>query len=167
MLFFRICEAYARFLHKIIVILGISLIFAVALQVAGRYIPFIPRYLWTLEVTNFSLIWMIFIGSIIGVREGKHFFVDVFTFAGGQINPKLQFILRIVYYVVVLTVTLVFIVYGYSYFVKWGMIQSSDITGINLGWLYVSVPLSGVSWLLFLVESFLKEFILVKRQKGA
>jgi TRAP-type C4-dicarboxylate transport system permease small subunit len=62
---------------------------------------------------------------------------------------------------------MVFIVYGYSYFVKWGMIQSSDITGINLGWLYVSVPLSGISWLLFLVESFLKEFILVKKPKGA
>jgi TRAP-type C4-dicarboxylate transport system permease small subunit len=167
MLFFRICEGYARLLQKIIVILGLSLIFAVALQVAGRYIPFIPRYLWTLEVTNFSLIWMIFIGSIIGVREGKHFFVDIFTFSGGQIHPGLQRFLRIVYYIVVLVVTMVFIIYGYSYFVKWGMIQSSDITGVNLGWLYVSVPLSGVSWLLFLVESFLKEFILVKKQKGA
>jgi len=167
MMFFKFCEAYARLLHKIIVVLGLSLIFAVALQVAGRYIPFIPRYLWTLEVTNFSLIWMIFIGSIIGVREGKHFFVDVFTFSGGQINPTLQRFLRIVYYIVVLIVTMVFIVYGYSYFVKWGMIQSSDITGINLGWLYVSVPLSGISWLLFLVESFLKEFILVKKTKGA
>ncbi|MCX7788662.1 MAG: TRAP transporter small permease subunit [Spirochaetes bacterium] len=167
MLFFKICEAYARFLHKVIVLLGISLIFAVSLQVAGRYIPFIPRYLWTLEVTNFSLIWMIFIGSILGVREGKHFFVDVFTFAGGQINPNLQFILRIVYYLIVLSVTMVFIVYGYSYFLKWGMIQSSDITGINLGWLYVSVPLSGVSWLLFLTENFLKEFILSRKQKGA
>lgn len=167
MLFFRICEAYARLLHKILVLLGLSLIFAVALQVAGRYIPFIPRYLWTLEVTNFSLIWMIFIGSIIGVREGKHFFVDVFTFAGGQINPRLEYILKILYYIVVLVVTIVFIVYGYSYFVKWGMIQSSDITGINLGWLYASVPLSGISWLLFLVESFLKDFILPKKQKGA
>jgi TRAP-type C4-dicarboxylate transport system permease small subunit len=166
-MFFKFCEAYARLLHKIIVVLGLSLIFAVALQVAGRYIPFIPRYLWTLEVTNFSLIWMIFIGSIIGVREGKHFFVDVFTFSGGQINPTLQRFLRIVYYIVVLIVTMVFIVYGYSYFVKWGMIQTSDITGINLGWLYVSVPLSGISWLLFLVESFLKEFILVKKTKGA
>ncbi len=167
MLFFKICEAYARFLHKIIVILGLSLIFAVTLQVAGRYIPFIPRYLWTLEVTNFSLIWMIFIGSILGVREGKHFFVDIFTFKGGQINPTLQRFLRVVYYFVVLVVTMVFVIYGYSYFVKWGMIQSSDITGVNLGWLYVSVPLSGISWLLFLVESFLKEFILVKKQRGA
>lgn len=167
MLFFRICEAYARLLHKILVLLGLSLIFAVALQVAGRYIPFIPRYLWTLEVTNFSLIWMIFIGSIIGVREGKHFFVDVFAFSGKQINPRLEYILKILYYIVVLVVTIVFIVYGYSYFVKWGMIQSSDITGINLGWLYASVPLSGISWLLFLVESFLKDFILPKKQKGA
>ncbi|GAB4221644.1 MAG: hypothetical protein Kow009_12250 [Spirochaetales bacterium] len=167
MLYFKICEAYARFLHKILVVLGLSLLFAVALQVAGRYIPFIPRYLWTLEVTNFSLIWMIFIGSILGVREGKHFFVDVFTSQGGHINPTLDRILRILYYLIVLIVTLIFIFYGYDYLVNWGMIQSSDITGMNLGWLYVSVPLSGISWLLFLVEGFLKEFILVKEKKGA
>ncbi|MFQ3619432.1 MAG: TRAP transporter small permease subunit [Spirochaetales bacterium] len=166
MFFFKFCEAYARLLQRIIVILGLSLLFAVALQVAGRYIPFIPRYLWTLEVTNFSLIWMIFIGSIIGVREGKHFFVDIFTFQGGTLKPRMYLFLRSIYYFVVLVVTLVFIVYGYDYFRKWGMIQTSDITGINLGWLYASVPLAGVSWLLFLLESFLKEFFLNRTQKG-
>ncbi len=165
MIFFKICEWYARLLHKLLIILGITLLISVALQVAGRYIPFIPRYLWTLEVTNFSLIWMVFLGSIIGLREGKHFYVDIFSFHGKALNPTFHTILRVIYYLVVFAVTLIFIFYGYQYFVKWGMIQSSDITGINLGWLYASVPLSGVSWLLFLIENILNEFIL-KEKKG-
>jgi TRAP-type C4-dicarboxylate transport system permease small subunit len=147
------------------VFLGLSLLFAVGMQVAGRYIPFIPRYLWTLEVTNFSLIWMIFIGSIVGVRDGKHFIVDVFQFQGQTINPHFSLFLRVLYYFILFVVTYIFVFYGYRYFTKWGMIQVSDITGVNLGWLYVSVPVAGVSWLLFLIESLVKEFFLPKTLK--
>ena len=55
---------------------------------------------------------------------------------------------------------------GYRYFTKWGLIQESDITGINLGWLYVSVPISGVSWLVFLVEGILKDFFKLGTAEG-
>jgi TRAP-type C4-dicarboxylate transport system permease small subunit len=149
------------------IVLGLSLLFAVALQVAGRYIPFIPRYLWTLEVTNFSLIWMIFIGSIVGLRDNRHFTVDIFQFKGQSINPIFAKFLRVLYYFVILVITYVFIVYGYQYFMKWGLIQSSDITGINLGWLYASVPFAGISWFIFLIEGFLKEFLKLGPAKEA
>lgn len=166
MVFFRICDMYAKFLHRVMIVLGISLLFAVALQVAGRYIPFIPRYLWTLELSNFSLIWMIFMGSIVGLRDKKHFVVDIFQFQGQAINPKLDKALRVLYYLIILSVTYIFVIYGYQYFMKWGRIQSSDITGINLGWLYASVPISGVSWLIFLVEGILKDFFGLGVAKG-
>lgn len=160
--YFKICGVYAKFLNFLITLLGFSLIFAVAVQVAGRYIWFIPPYLWTEELTNFSLIWSIFIGSIIGVKDGKHFLVDIFQFRGQGINPHLNFFLRILYYLTLLVMTYVFTYYGYIFFVKWGMIQSSDITGINKGWLYVSVPVTGVSWLLFIIEGVIKEFFMGK-----
>ncbi len=166
MAYFRFCEKYAKFLLRTLFVLGFSLLFAVTLQVAGRYVPFVPRYLWPLELTNFSLIWMIFIGSILGVREGRHFNVDIFSFVNVRLSPTFNFFLRLVYYFVLLVVTWIFIYYGYQYFINWGLIQSSDITGINLGWLYASVPISGVSWLIFLVESILKEFIKPETAKG-
>ncbi|MDR3077806.1 MAG: TRAP transporter small permease subunit [Planctomycetota bacterium] len=158
-MFFRICAAYAKFLHVMVFVMGCTLIFSVGLQVAGRYVPFIPPYLWTLEVTNFALIWAIFIGSILGIRYEKHFVVDIFEMGGKKINPKLNFYLRILNNATALAITGVFIRYGWEYFVKWGMIQTSDITGVNLGWLYASVPFAGVSWLLFIAENFLKEFV--------
>ena len=157
-MFFKICELYNKFLNLMIIVLGMTLLFSVGLQVAGRYVWFIPPYLWPLEVTNFALIWSIFIGSIVAMREGRHFNVDIFQFRGQSINPKLHIALRVLYYLVTGCITFVFIYYGYLYFKKWGMIQSSDITGVNLGWLYVSVPFTGVSWFLFLVEGVLKEF---------
>ena len=152
----RICDLYSKFLHAMMIILGLSLLFAVGMQVAGRYVPFIPMFLWTLEVSRFSLIWLIFLGSIIGLREKRHFFVDVFqrSAPGGAFARFLQAL----YYVVLLTVTYIFVRYGFRYFNQWGRIQSSEITNINLGYLYASVPVAGWSWLLFLIEGIWIDF---------
>jgi TRAP-type C4-dicarboxylate transport system permease small subunit len=155
----KICNAYAKFLTWVLLALGLSLLIAVALQVAGRYVIFVPMWLWPLEVTNFSLIWMIFIGSIVALREKEHFTVDIFSiFMKENKTPFLSVFLNILYYIVGFVITGVFTYYGYFYFRDWGMIQVSDITGVNLGWLYVSVPVAGVSWLLFLIESFITDF---------
>ncbi len=151
MIFTRICDAYARFLHKLMLILGLALIFAVTLQVLGRYVPFVPRFLWPLELSNFTLIWLVFLGSILGLREKRHFTVDLFI--GKKLSPWFNAFLKAVYYISVGVVTYIFIVYGYSYFKEWGLIQHSEITGISMGFLYFSVPLAGVSWALFLVEN--------------
>jgi len=152
---FRIIDIYAKIITKLITICMYILLFSVGLQISGRYIPFIPRYLWPLEVSNFSLIWLVFLGSIIGLRGRKHFFVDIF---GENINPKLNKIIDLVYFFVLYSVIFIFIFFGYKYFVMWGLIQNSDITGVNMGFLYFSVPFSGVSWLIFLTEDLYKSY---------
>ena len=159
-MFFKFCDAYNAMLKFLIHVAGLTLLFSVGLQVAGRYIWFIPPYLWTLEVTNFALIWGIFIGASIAMREHQHFFVDIFEFDGKTINPKFDLFLRILSHVITAGIAFVFIYYGWQYFTGWGMIQYSDITGVNLGWLYFSVPVAGASFLLFLLERVLKEFFI-------
>lgn len=163
-IFFEFCNVYAHILNLVLKILGFSLLFAVTMQVAGRYVPFIPPYLWTLELSNFSLIWAVFIGSILGLRERRHFLVDIFI--GRQLSPYFNLVLKIIYYVVIFTVTYVFITEGYGYFVDWGLIQNSEVTGINLGFLYFSVPFAGISWLIFLTEQLIKDAIDNKLNMG-
>ncbi len=153
---FRIIDVYANILAKLMVLLMYVLLFAVTLQVLGRYVPFIPRYLWPLEVTNFSLIWLIFVGSVLGIHEKKHFYVDLFP----DCSPAMEKFLKILYYVVVYTVCAIFVVFGYRYFVKWGLIQISDLTGMNLGFVYVTVPFAGISWTLFLTADLYKELFI-------
>ena len=154
-MFFRIIDIYAKIINRLIIISMYTLLFSMSLQIAGRYIPFIPRYLWPLEVTNFSLIWLVFLGSIIGVRGRRHFFVDIF---GENINPKLNKMINMLYFFVLYSMAIIFIFFGYKYFVKWGLIQNSDITGVNMGFLYFSVPFSGISWLIFLTEDLYKSY---------
>lgn len=160
----RILEIYAKILTVLMTIMMYLLLFAVALQVMGRYIPFVPRYLWPLELTNFSLIWLIFLGSVIAVRERKHFFVDLFP---DNLKPGPDKFLKILYFFVLYSVCLIFIFFGYRYFVKWGLIQTSDLTGLNLGVVYFSVPFAGVSWFIFLTEDLYKEFFTNKNKTEA
>lgn len=164
-MFFRFLDLYESMIQKIVILFMYILLFSLTLQVSGRYINFIPRYLWTVEVVNFSLIWLVFAGSIVGIRGRKHFFVNIF----GKISSGLEKWIDAIYFFALGSVALVFIFYGYYYFVNFGLIQHSVITGMNLGCVYITVPFAGISWLIFLVEDFYKTYFLnrifSKRQK--
>ncbi len=147
-MFTKILDIYARVILFVIIVLMFALIFSVGLQILGRYVPFIPRFLWAEEVARFSLIWTILLGSMIGVREEKHFYVD---FLPRNMPKWAEIAIRVIYYVFMLLVAGIFITSGYRYYMM-GYIQSSELTGLNLAWLYVSVPIAGVTWLLFLIE---------------
>ena len=155
-MFLKLFDMYAKFLIRVMIVLMFVLLGAVFLTVSGRYIPFIPRYLWTLEVTNISLIWMVLIGSVVALRDSRHFYIDIFA---NGVPAWFETSLKILNYIVTLTVTYVFVRYGYSFFKDWGLIQTSELTGMNLGFLYASVPFAGVSWLIFLIERFYHDFI--------
>ena len=66
-----------RGLQFIITGLIAVMIVPVTLQIASRFIEFVPRYIWTEEVARFCLMWLIMLGATIAVRDGTHFDVDV------------------------------------------------------------------------------------------
>ena len=68
---------YYRLLKRILVLLVFLLIIPVFLQVFSRFIPGLPRYIWTEEMARFAFVWMIMIGAILAVREDTHFKIDV------------------------------------------------------------------------------------------
>lgn len=153
----RLCDAVAKLLHHLLVALGVVLIVSVALLVAARYLPFVPRWLWPLEIANWAMIWFVFVGASLAVRQGNHFTVDLFM---GKTPPRaVERFLKGVYFVFVGFVTLTFIVFGYGFVVRWAMIQTSEVLMINMAYLYVSVPVAGLLWLLFLAEDFSRTFI--------
>lgn len=152
-LYSKTIDLYLKLIYRVIILFMFILIIAVGLQVAGRYVFFIPRYLWTIELSNFCLVWLIFLGSIVGVKERRHFYMNIFYKL--ELSPKFEGFLDIVYYFVLISISLVFVFFGYRFF-QIGCLQTSELTGLNLGIVYISVPLTGVSWLLVLIEEILK-----------
>ena len=145
----KILDFYHQLLTWLLVATVAILIVPVTMQMIARFTDLIPPYIWTEELSRFLLIWMIMLGAMIGVREGTHFDVDVWPI----LSPKADALLRIVSQCFVLVFALVFVIWGIE-FVRFGWNQQSELAELPMTYIFIAWPLTGLTWLVFLGESF-------------
>ena len=143
-------DAYHRLLGWLLVATVAVLIVPVSLQTFSRYTALIPSYLWTEELARFLFVWMVMLGAMIGVREHSHFEVDLWP----ELAPRPQAALRIVSSIAVLVFALVFVWAGYQ-FTRFAWNRLSELAELPMWMIFVAWPMAGVTWVLFLGESFL------------
>lgn len=152
-----------QWILKILLTLLIGLmIVPVLLQIASRYSSALPRYIWTEEVARFCFVWIVMIGSMIAVREGTHFKVDLLP------EPKTdrrKGVANLMVHLAMLLMAVIFAWYGYD-FAKFGFLQNSEMSGINMLSIYISFPLAGVTWAAFLVERIIADVRLILGPQG-
>ncbi len=146
----KVIDAYYRLLDVALVATVAILIIPVSLQIFSRFTALIPSYIWTEEMARFFFIWMIMIGSMVGIRDGAHFDVDLWP----ELKPRANALLRIVSNLFVLVFALVFIWYGIK-FVQFGWNQNSELAELPMGFIFVAWPMAGITWVVFLGEKFL------------
>ena len=142
-------DLYHRLLVWLLVGTVAVLIVPVTLQILSRFTGLIPSYIWTEELARFMFIWMVMIGAMIGIREGTHFEVDIWPVLGTRANA----LLRIVSQVFVLAFALVFVWWGIE-FTRFGWDQLSEIAELPMWMIFIAWPVAGITWLLFIGESF-------------
>lgn len=145
----KILDFYHQLLTWLLVATVAIMIVPVSLQMVSRFTDLIPSYIWTEELSRFLLIWMIMLGSMIGVREGTHFDVDVWPI----LSPRADAMLRVVSQCLVLVFALVFVFWGIA-FVRFGWDQESELAELPMTYIFIAWPLTGLTWLVFLGESF-------------
>ena len=146
--FKKFLDGYFWLQQQIITVLIFLLVVPVTLQIVSRYTELIPRYIWTEEAARSLFIWMISFGSAIAVREQTHFNVDVLP------KPKTargKAVAVLVVDLSMLAMALMFVWYGWQ-FTVFGYNQTSELTGINMVFIFVSFFLSGLNWTAFIVE---------------
>ncbi len=137
------------------------LIIPVSIQIFSRFTALIPAYIWTEELSRFCFIWMVMIGAMIGLRERLHFDVDVWP----KLTPRRDALLRMVSNVFVLAYTGVMIWWGIE-FTKFGWNQTSELADLPMWLIFIAWPLTGISWLMFLVEAFVRDIDLYRRNQA-
>lgn len=150
-------DFYYRLLKILLTLLIGLMVVPVLLQILSRYWETFPRYIWTEEVARFCFVWIVMIGSMIAVRDDAHFKVDLLP------QPKTDWqkgVSKLVVHLPMLLLALVFAWYGYD-FAKFGYMQKSEMSGINMLSIYVSFPLAGVTWALFLLERIVADVQLI------
>jgi TRAP-type C4-dicarboxylate transport system permease small subunit len=141
-------DAFYRTLQVLVTVLMMALVVPVVLQIVSRFTELIPRYIWTEEIARFCFIWIIMIGSMIAVRDGSHFDLDVLPKPS---TARGQAISRIFVHTAMLLMALTFIVFGYR-FALFGLDQESELTGLNMLFIHAAWPLAGLAFAVFLGE---------------
>lgn len=138
---------YRVLLVAVTVLLG-ALTVVVTYQVIGRYIPFIPRALWTEEISRLCLAWLVFLGAALAVRRHEHFLIDVIP---GRVADRIRKPLQVVIIAITALGAVVLLVGG-LHFATTGAARISTTSGIRLVWAYAAMPAAGLSMLVFLTE---------------
>ena len=138
---------YAAGLRALLALSVAILIFPVSLQIFSRYTELIPSYIWTEEMARFLFVWMIMIGAMLGIYEGRHFEVDIWP----RLAPRPQAALRLVSNLAVLVFALVFVLAGWS-FTRFAWNRISELAELPLWLIHMAWPLTGATWLLFTGE---------------
>ena len=109
-------------------------------------------------MARFLFIWMVMIGAMIGVREGTHFEVDVWPDLGpradgaaahrlGRLRPGVRAGVRLVGL-------------ASSRASRWNRI--SELAELPLWMILMAWPVAGFTWVLFLGESFVDDFRMLR-----
>ncbi len=148
----KLIEKTIEALHKGLVALQAALLglllLIVIYQICARWITFIPPALWTEEIARFFLVWVIFLGAAIGVRERSHFVLEVLSESKSRI-------VNIVWqsFIIVMEIAFcsIFFFRGLSYaeVLRWDI---SDVAQISMLWIGASVPVFGGLSLIFLAD---------------
>jgi TRAP-type C4-dicarboxylate transport system permease small subunit len=155
-----ILDQYYRLLKIIITLLLAFMLVPVSIQIASRFTGLVPLYIWTEEVARFCFVWIIMIGSTIAVRDGTHFDVDLLP------HPKTkrdEGISKLIVHVSMTLMAIVFVWYGVD-FARFGAMQMSEMSGINMLSIYISFPLAGATWVIFLAEKIVEDIHLMTSQ---
>lgn len=143
----RFTAAYATFLTWLLALSVAVLVIPVSLQIFSRFTAIIPHYIWTEELARFCLVWMIMLGSMIGIREGTHFIVDLWPQATGRGGAALNLFASFA----VLVFALVFAWFGVE-FTRFAWNRTSELADLPLWMIHVAWPMTGITWLVFLGE---------------
>jgi TRAP-type C4-dicarboxylate transport system permease small subunit len=145
----RFTAGFARLLDWLLIATVAVLIVPVTMQIISRYTALIPPYIWTEELARFVFIWMIMIGSMVGVREMAHFNVDVWS----RLTPRREAALNLVTQAATLIFALVFVWSGIE-FTRFAIFRISELAELPLWVIHIAWPLTGLAWIVFLGEQF-------------
>ena len=145
----------AEILYRLCFILGaifaVAMTWIVIINIVSRY--FLNYAIsWAEEVSRYLMVWMVMLGAAMGVRSGLHFRMEMIEHRVGMtLKASFHWASRIVSFLI-------------GFILLWhGCIllpltnyQYATATQIPMSWVYISLPLSGILMIFFVIEQSLK-----------
>ncbi|KAE9529830.1 TRAP transporter small permease [Testudinibacter aquarius] len=144
-------------LSALCVTLSVFLVICVVWQVFSRYVLNQPST-YTDEIARFLFIWVGLIGAAYALGQKKHLAIDLLL-TKLESSPKKQNFLNLLINIISLFFIILIMCYGGGKLVLDTMSagQISPVLGIQMGWVYFAIPLSGAFMLIYLLRDISKE----------
>ncbi|MGR6980404.1 TRAP transporter small permease [Testudinibacter sp. P27/CKL/0425] len=144
-------------LSALCVTLSVFLVVCVVWQVFSRYVLNQPST-YTDEIARFLFIWVGLIGAAYALGQKKHLAIDLLL-TKLESSPKKHNLLNLLINIISLFFIVLIMCYGGSKLVLDTMNagQISPVLGIQMGWVYFAIPLSGIFMLIYLIRDISKE----------
>jgi len=146
----RVWLGVVRLLEFLAVSLFALLTFVVLWGVFSRY-ALGAQGTWTDELARYLLVWVSLIGGALMYREHGHLGVDYFV---GKFDPEAQRVTAIIVELIVFGFALFVLGYG-GFTLMSEAFRAGETTtslGIQVGWLHIATPLSGIFMAAFALE---------------
>ena len=118
-------------------------------QVLARYV-FLASTPWSEEIAVYCFIWVVLLGTSLGVRSHSHLVADVLP---DDLPAMVEKALVALSLSLVTIVAAVFLWYGADY-ARLGITRLSFSMGFPMVYIYAGMPIAGAAMLLFLAERF-------------
>ena len=138
-----------RVLTVVCAVLLTVMVATIFVQVLARYV-FLASTPWSEEVAVYCFIWVVLLGTSLGVRDHAHLVADLLPETMGPFWDK---VLTAFVYGTVTVTAAVFLWFGSTYAIL-GMTRLSFSMGFPMFYMYVSLPITGAAMLLFLIERY-------------
>lgn len=123
-------------------------------QVIARYFLYISAP-YAEEFARLAIVWCVFLGSALAVRNNEHMLVDVFI---GRCSPAIQFAAKVFIYICMIILAVVMVIWGIAFYQA-----TADDFATSLGYarnvFYLPTPVAGGLILLYSIVNCIKLFI--------
>lgn len=153
MAYCKIVGALDNALQKLLIVLMALLLIDVTWQVLTRFLLANPSS-FTEELARFLLIWIGLLGSAHAYRHKMHLGVDIVV---KSLSPEVSGVIAKIVQVITIAFSASVLVYGGTKLLLLAvhLEQKSPAMQINMGIVYLALPLSGVLLVLFAIEHML------------
>lgn len=154
MIYSALMDKLEYFLNRLVVLLLVLLIVDVSWQVITRFLLPQPSS-FTEEIARFLLIWISLLGAAVAYRNKDHLGFDLIV---SKVPIRHQS--KIAAFNSLVACFLAIVVLGIGggnvVYIVYTLEQYSSVLGINMAYIYMVIPVTGILFLLFAVDNLLK-----------
>lgn len=146
-------------------VLFAGLTVVVALQVLTRFVLHEP-FIWSEEVARFLFFWVVLLGATMGVKNRRHFVVDVTMGRTQRLGRTGRFLFDIIPDLCVLGFSILLLVLGIGY-ARSGLLRTATHSDVNMGLVYSAIPVFAALAFLYSATSLVRDVAAFVEGRGA